>query len=356
MSKVKAIAFYLPQYHPIPENDEWWGKGFTEWTNVRKARPLFSGHHQPSIPAELGYYDLRDSHVRDSQAELAMKYGLYGFCYYHYWFNGKLLLEAPFNEVLNSGKPDFPFCLCWANENWTRIWDGQNKNILMEQKYSEEDDKRHIAWLIKAFRDKRYIRIDGKPLFLVYKISAMADSLKTTTIWREEARKAGIGELYLCKVESFLREKTDPKGTGFDAAVQFPPNSVYISAFSKLKLMISKKIIKRSFGDVYDYNSFAMEAMKAPCPSYKEFLCVMPKWDNSPRRSKGGRIYINNDPRVYGEWLKKSIDETMVRFREEERLVFINAWNEWGEGNYLEPCARYGRTYLEETARALGLM
>lgn len=200
---VRAIAFYLPQYHPVPENDEWWGKGFTEWRNVSKARPLFPGHYQPHLPADLGFYDLRLPEVREAQAELARAHGISGFVYYHYWFNGRRILERPFNEVLQSGKPDFPFCLCWANENWTRIWDGGDKHILLEQKYSAQDDLAHIQSLIPAFRDERYIRVNGKPLFLVYRAELIPDPVRTAAIWREAAIKAGVGDLYLARVESY---------------------------------------------------------------------------------------------------------------------------------------------------------
>src|SRR4029077_7166935 len=200
--KVKLIAFYLPQYHPIPENDDWWGKGFTEWTNVTKARPWFRGHYQPHLPADLGFYDLRLPETREAQANLARQYGIHGFCYYHYWFNGRRLLERPFNEVLASGSPDFPFCLCWANENWTRAWDGLEREVLIQQHYDSNDDLAHIRWLANAFRDPRYIRVHGKPLFLVYRVASLPDPMQTVSIWREEARRLGIGELFLCAVES----------------------------------------------------------------------------------------------------------------------------------------------------------
>ena len=188
-SDLRLIAFYLPQYHPIPENDEWWGKGFTDWRNVARAKPLFRGHPQPHLPGELGCYDLRDSRARAAQAALAREHGISGFCYYHYWFSGKRLLERPFQEVLSSRKPDFPFCLCWANENWTRAWDGRNQEIIVEQTYSHEDDRAHIRTLVPAFRDDRYIRIHGKPLFLVYRAEDLPEPARTAAIWREEAQR-----------------------------------------------------------------------------------------------------------------------------------------------------------------------
>lgn len=222
--KTRFIAFYLPQYHPIPENDEWWGNGFTEWTNVRKAQPRFPGHYQPHVPGPLGYYDLRDPKARAAQADLAREYGIHGFCYYHYWFNGKRLLETPLNEVLRTGEPDFPFCLCWANENWTRRWDGKDHLVLMEQHYSSEDDVKHIRSLFKVFDDKRYIRINGKPLFLVYRIQNMPDPARTADIWRNEARRAGIGELYLAQVEATRYNHPNPFTNHFDAEVEFAPD------------------------------------------------------------------------------------------------------------------------------------
>src|SRR5262249_47266129 len=218
------VAFYLPQFHPIPENDEWWGPGFTEWTNVAKARPRYRGHYQPHAPADLGYYDLRLAETRRQQAALARAHGIDAFCYYHYWFGGKRLLERPFDEVLASGDPDFPFMLCWANENWTRRWDGQENAVLARQQYSADDDRAHGRWLATAFRDERYVRVDGKPMFLVYRASQLPDPKRTTQIWREEAAKAGVGELYLCRVESFGSEHGDPAALGFDAAVDFQPN------------------------------------------------------------------------------------------------------------------------------------
>ena len=222
-SKTKLIAFYLPQYHPVPENDQWWGEGFTEWRNVMEGKPLFRGHYQPHIPADLGFYDLRVEETRDAQAKLAEEHGIHGFCYYHYWFNGKRILERPFNEVLKSGKPDFPFCLCWANENWTRVWDGGENHILLEQNYNERDDLEHIRALIPAFKDPRYIMIDGKPLFLVYRTESLPDPKKTAEIWRTEARKSGIKELYLARVESFTAN-VNPNEIGFDASVEFAPD------------------------------------------------------------------------------------------------------------------------------------
>ena len=356
--RIRLIAFYLPQFHPIPENDKWWGRGFTEWTNVAKARPLFPGHYQPHVPADLGFYDLRLSDVREDQARLARDYGISGFCYYHYWFNGKRLLERPFNEVLATGRPDFPFCLCWANEDWTRIWDGLDKNTLISQNYLESDDHEHIRWLAGAFQDRRYIRIRGKPLFLIYRASMLPDSLRTTSIWREEARRMGVGELYLCKVESFSNEHGDPNVSGFDAAVEFQPDWGNLGVplrrdgfwYFARKLRLSNDAYWAN--RIYAYSSVVERMLQKNCPSYKRFPCVTPSWDNTPRRRNNAVVLKDSSPKVYGQWLKAVIDK-FARPSEEENLVFINAWNEWGEGNHLEPDLKHGHGYLEATRQAL---
>jgi hypothetical protein len=227
---IRLLAFYLPQFHPVPENDSWWGKGFTEWTNVVKARPLFRAHHQPHLPSDLGFYDLRLREAREAQAAMAQSYGVTGFCYYHYWFHGRRLLNRPFDEVLSSGRPDFPFCLCWANENWTRRWDGAEHEVLLQQRYSAEDDRAHIEHLLSAFADSRYIRVDGKPLFLVYRTELLPDPARTAEIWRTSALTAGIGDLYLARVENFIPD-VDPKTIGFDAAVESGANGLSTTMF-----------------------------------------------------------------------------------------------------------------------------
>lgn len=340
----RLIAIYLPQFHPTSENDAWWGKGFTEWTNVAKARPKFEGHYQPHIPADLGFYDLRLPETRQGQADLAREYGIYGFCYYHYWFNGKRLLSSPLDAVLESGEPDFPFCLCWANENWTRVWDGQNDAVLARQEYSEADDRAHIEWLLQVFRDKRYICVAGKPLIIIYRASELPSPRRTAEIWREAARKSGLGEIFLCWFERSRENLGDPEEMGFDAAVEFQPD------WGKLGEPIAE--IPETAHRIFDYETFVQRQLKKHDPPYLRFPCVMPSWDNSARRTVGALTMAHADPATYGKWLESAVSRVKDR-PEEEKIVFINAWNEWAEGNHLEPDLRFGRAYLEATRDAL---
>jgi lipopolysaccharide biosynthesis protein len=346
----KLIAFYLPQYHPIPENDRWWGMGFTEWTNVTRARPIYRGHYQPHLPADLGFYDLRVPETREAQADLARLYGIYGFCYFHYWFGGgRRLLQRPFDEVLNSGQPDFPFCLCWANENWTRRWNGQDDQVLIRQEYSEQDDRAHIQWLLSAFSDRRYIRIEGKPLFLVYRAGVLPSAARTVQLWREETRRAGIGDLFLCAVDgNFTR--TDPRMIGFDAAVEFQPNLLF---YQDLKQRVWLRLLRRTLGrPLLTYSELVRRSLVEPAPAYRRFRCVTPSWDNTPRRNAGAFVLEGSTPDLYRHWLTKVIGDSRPT-ADGEKVVFINAWNEWAEGNHLEPCQRWGRGYLEATRQAL---
>jgi lipopolysaccharide biosynthesis protein len=354
----RLLAFYLPQYHPIPENDRWWGTGFTEWANVAEARPLFQGHEQPRIPADLGFYDLRSAEVREAQAQLARDYGISGFCYYHYWFNGRRLLGRPLDEVLATGRPDFPFCLCWANENWTRVWDGGSGDVLMRQNYSEADDRQHIRWLALAFRDRRYIRIDGRPLLLISRASILPDPARTMAIWRQEARRLGVDEPYLCRVESFPDERGDPTALGFDAAVEFQPDWVNLGRPARRTkpwtALRRLGITNREYGKhrIHEYGDVVDRMLRRPSPSYRRYPCVIPSWDNTPRRKRHGVILRGSTPELYERWLRETI-EAVESAPAVEPLVFINAWNEWGEGANLEPSRRWGREYLEATRSAL---
>ena len=348
----KLIAFFLPQFYPIPENDAWWGKGFTEWRNVVRTRPSFSWHYQPHLPADLGYYDLRVPETRAAQAALAAEYGIGAFCYYHYWFMGRRILERPVNDLLASPEPAFPFCLCWANHNWTRSWDGGNRGMLLAQNYSEADDEAHFLALLPAFQDPRYLRHDGRPIFLVYAASDLPDPLRTTTRWRELARAHGLPGLYLLRVESVKEPNSDPRLIGFDAAVEFHPETRTQlpprwhrwrrRALQKLRLPIPDRWWQR----VLNYRDVARIAMTGPVRPYPYFPGVAPSWDNSARRAKGGLIWRDADPDLYEAWLRHTLSTR-------PDYVFINAWNEWTEGCHLEPCERYGHRYLEATRAAL---
>lgn len=360
-SDVRAIAFYLPQFHPVRENDEWWGKGFTEWRNVAKARPLFPDHYQPHIPADLGFYDLRLPEAREAQAELARQYGIHGFCYYHYWFNGRRILERPFNEVLASGKPDFPFCLCWANENWTRRWDGEDKHVLLKQNYGPDDDLNHIRSLIPAFKDSRYIRVHNKPLFLVYRAELLPNPKETAAIWRQEAARAGLEGLYLVRVESYesAREQRSPEEFGFDAEVEFSPFSWPIGSVKHRgplsRLLASIGLLPTAFVEnkIINYDSMMRGMLQRAEPRWTRFHCVSPSWDNSARKKRDAYIFPGSSPEKYEEWLRQNVKKTMRKHSSDKRLVFINAWNEWAEGNHLEPDLHWGRAYLEATEHAL---
>jgi len=348
---MKTIAFYLPQFHPIPENNMWWGKGFTEWTNVTRATPLFRGHYQPRLPADLGFYDLRLAEIRSEQAKLAKEYGLYGFCYHYYWFNGKKLLDLPLNKVLESKEPDFPFCICYANENWTRRWDGQDNEILIKQEYNSDSYREFIRDLIPIFKDHRYIRLKNKPLLLIYRAKLFPNASEATKIWRQEARKEGFEDLFICKCQSF-GDFGDPRETGFDASVEFPPHGLNIPAIDKYINMI-KSSIPHFSGKVFEYSDAAIQMMLREWPDYKVFKTIMLGWDNSPRIGAMGHLFHNFSIDLYERWLLKVFKRTIERYPEEERFVFINSWNEWAEGTYLEPDARFGHEYLRATKRAI---
>lgn len=350
LDAVHLIAFYLPQFHPIPENDRWWGKGFTEWTNVTRAKPNFVGHDQPRLPADLGFYDLRLPEARQAQAELAARYGIHGFCYYYYWFGGKRLLHRPLDEVLSSGEPDFPFCICWANENWSRRWDGRESDILIGQQYADGDDEAFIRQVEPLLRDRRYIRVQGRPLLLIYRIELLPDAARTAVIWRDYCRQCGIGELYLANVQSFAGA-SNPKSYGFDASVEFPPHERAVPVHPQ------PRMTNPDFqGLVFDYPATARNFMNRPLPAYPFFRTAMPNWDNTARRQNHGHIFINSSPEAYGAWLAHLVARTRHLQPPGERFVYINAWNEWAEGNYLEPDQQYGHGYLEATRQALGDM
>ena len=348
LDAVRLIAFFLPQFHPIPENDRWWGKGFTEWTNVTRAKPNFAGHQQPHLPADLGFYDLRLAETRQAQADLARDYGIHGFCYYYYWFGGKRLLNRPLDEILASGQPDFPFCICWANESWSRRWDGRESDILMAQQHSETDDLAFIRHLQPLLQDQRYIRIHGRPLILVYRIELFPDPARTAEVWREYCLQTGLGDIFLACVQSFGLT-ADPRDFGFDAVVEFPPHDLSVP------LDPQPPMDNPNFtGRVYDYRATAERFMQRPLPDHLFFRTAMPSWDNTARRQDAGAIFLGSTPRLYEQWLSTLVEQTRALNQPGERFVFVNAWNEWAEGNHLEPDLRYGHGYLEATRAALG--
>lgn len=353
---IRAIAFVLPQFHPIPENDKWWGKGFTEWTNVKKARPLFKGHYQPHVPTDLGHYDLRSPEAREAQAMIAKDHGIYGFCYYHYWFNGKRLLNYPIDEMLRLHKPDMPFMLCWANENWTRTWDGLDKDVLIKQKYSTEDDKNHIRWLCEhVFPDKRYIRVDDRPVFMIYRHSLFPKIKQTADIWREIAiNEFGYKGLYLCVTESFGNE-ISPELINFDANVEFTPHSLMNVKMKKSKkeLLLEKLGLKKKIDlDIRSFESGVAACMNRGPALYKLYRSVTPSWDNTARKGEKGIMALGSSPELYYNWLNYIVND-FKPFTKDENFIFLNAMNEWAEGNHLEPCIKYGKAYLEATKKIL---
>ena len=345
---VRLIAFYLPQFHPIPENNEWWGEGFTEWTNVRPAQPQFVGHYQPHVPGELGYYDLRDNATQKRQIELAKLYGISGFCFYFYWFGGKRLLETPLINYLNEPSFDLPFCLCWANENWSRRWDGLDSEILISQEHSHEDDLLFIKHVAHYMRDPRYIRIEGKPLLLVYRPGLLPKAKDTARRWRKWCIENQIGEIYLAYTQSF--EAVNPEKYGFDAAIEFPPNNS-----SPPDITNSVSPLSNGFGStVYDWRVLVERSENYIQPDYKLFRSVCPSWDNTARRKNSSTVFLNSTPPLYQYWLENAISNAeQAHAKPDERLVFINAWNEWAEGAYLEPDEKYGYAYLQSTRNAL---
>lgn len=351
--KIRALAVVLPQFHPFPENDEWWGKGFTEWTNTAKARPRYKGHYQPHLPGDLGFYDMRLLQTLCDQAEMAKAHGLHGFCYYHYWFNGKMLMERPLQEILSSEKPDFPFMLAWANENWSRRWDGKDKEVLIAQEYSAEDHRKHANYLCQnVFKDPRYIRVHGKPFFLFYNTHIIPDLKEAVGIWREVAKENGFEDLYLGGIITSSEFAIDAKAAGLDLLIDWQPDWTHLKVVPNLLQRIKNKL---GWGQTYrriSYREVVDRMMTKPKYTQKHFKAVVPGWDNSARRKNDAFIMHGATPEMYGEWLQKVCEEAEV-YSPEENFVFINAWNEWAEGNHLEPDRKWKRAFLEITRKVL---
>ena len=343
----RLIAFYLPQFHPIPENNEWWGKGFTEWTNTAKGKPLFPGHYQPHVPADLGFYDLRVPETRKAQAEMAREYGIEAFCYYHYWFAGKRLLERPFDEVLKSGEPDFPFCLCWANQTWTGIWHAAPDRVLIEQTYPGfEDHEKHFYELLKAFMDSRYATVEGKPLFLIYRPSEIPEVKKVIDFWREMAKKSGLKGLY------FVGYSWDfswvPQEHGFDASIteRLPFRRQWGSWRRPLKWLNTRYKFRTGKPNIYSYKEILPQLLSDVTSNGRDYPCVIPNWDNTPRSGGNGLVLNGSTPELFRIHFRKALD-IVQHLPPEYKIIFVKSWNEWGEGNHLEPDLRFGRAYLQ---------
>ena len=354
---VKMLAYYLPQYHSFKENDEWWGKGFTEWCNTRVAKPRFAGHYQPRIPhSDIGYYDLSNIETMKKQAELAKQHGIYGFCFYYYWFSGKRLMEKPVDMLLEHPEIDIPFCLCWANENWTRAWDGQNRDVLIAQDYSEEDDERFISDMKPYIDDSRYIKINGKPLVVVYNPGQIPDCKKSFNKWRERAKEIGIGEILIwtCRTANNTAKNLGIEDY-IDAEIEFPPHNTWLDAFTERNINLNgatasifnyQKLVD---GIEYDYKTGKDKRLgKKPV----HHACMM-AWDNAARRKNNWFTYHYYSLKSLYRWVSLICQQARRDFDEEERFVFINAWNEWAEGTYLEPDKKYGYANINTVSKAL---
>jgi lipopolysaccharide biosynthesis protein len=343
---IKAVAFYLPQFHRIPENDSWWGPGFTEWTNVSKALPQFLGHYQPRLPGDLGFYDLRVPDVLREQVAMARQYGLYGFCFHYYWFAGHRLLERPLQQFLADRSLKLRFCLCWANENWTRRWDGSDNDVLIAQNHAPGDDIAFLDSIAPMLRDERYIRVDGKPLLIVYRASVLPDAAGTAARWRKRAAELGFAGLYLVAARSF--GTVDPRPLQFDAAVDFPPHQggvTDIAADCQLLNPDYRGVVRR-YDEIADFYAQVGDT------DYVAFRTVMPGWDNQARNPGAGLTFVGSTPGRYAHWLERACARTLTN-GESTRLLFINGWNEWAECAYLEPDRRFGYAYLDATSRVL---
>ena len=339
-STPRLIAFYLTQFHPTPENDLWWGKGFSEWTKVTAASPLFEGHRQPHLPSDFGFYDLRIRETRHDQIKVAKQHGIDGFCYYYYWFSGKRLLNHPLDDMLTDPKSEMPFCLCWANESWTRSWDAADHEVLIAQKYLPEDDLNFIKSLVPFFEDRRYIRLNNRPFLIVYRPQRMPDARYSARVWREYCRSIGLGEIHICAALTHGNE--DYQKFGFDSGVEFPPHNLQSS---NINYDISFHSVFH--GNVMQYATVAQSYLDQTYGKSCIFKTVFPSWDNTARAKERALVVLNGVPDNYEYWLAATIDLTKRTAMGE--FVFINAWNEWAEGCHLEPDQWFGRGFLQAT-------
>lgn len=349
LASVRLAAFYLPQFHPIPENDLAWGAGFTEWTNVRRAKANFKHHRQPRVPAELGYYDLRTPEVMDAQAKMAVAHGIDAFCYYYYWFDGKKLLELPLERLLATGQPRMPFCICWANENWTRRWDGGNSELIIAQRYSDENDRAVIADLARYLKSELYVRVDGRPLLLVYRVTEFPDFRKTADTWRDYCRRHGIGEIAIAYCETFELgvESPRPQELGCDYSVEFPTHQVY-----RMPELVVEAENPRWVGRAHDYESLVRHYVQRPLEHGRRFHGALVGWDNTARRQDDSTVLGNATPGAFRAWVEAAVRRAAAATTGGEQLIFINAWNEWSEGAYLEPDTDYGDLFLKAVQAA----
>lgn len=362
MKNTKVIAFYLPQYHPTPNNDIWWGKGFTEWTNVAKARKLYLGHYQPKIPADLGFYDLRLPEVKEEQATLARQAGIDAFCYYHYWFQeGHEELDIPFKQVVSSGKPDFPFCLCWANESWySKFWnkDGSvEKKVLAKQQYlGQADNEAHFLSLLSAFKDKRYLRIHGRLVFLIYKPLDFKNFGSFKKQWNDLAIKNGLPGFYFIGQTFTTKTIKEILDAGFDAVNHcfrldnYTQYDLSLNRVHAKLTMLIKRIISVPY--IIPYKKAIRNCIRPEDYLEHVFPTMMPNWDHTPRSSSGGTVLHNSTPELFKEHANKVLS-TLSNKSPENRIVFLKSWNEWGEGNYMEPDLKFGKGYINALKDAI---
>ena len=348
---IRTIALYLPQFHAIPENDAWWGPGFTEWSNVRKAKPLFPGHVQPHVPhPDLGYYDLSDVEVMRRQAAMAKEYGLSGFCFYYYHFkDGKRLLEKPLENWLAAKDIDFPFCYAWANENWTRAWNGGESEVIMPQDYDEANLRAMLSDMIRAFRDPRYIKVDGgrKPVLLVYRAEIIPQIASVAAVWRKMAVEAGFDGLYLVSMQNF--RQVPPAELGFDASVEFASFKGDTPAFDRRSPQGDDIGFRPGLPRFAKYAQCVDRVRQQRCAEYVRYKMCCPGWDNTPRKDGDGFAVVGNTPELFADAYRACVRQTLADARlRENGFVFVNAWNEWGEGAHLEPDERNGYAYLEQ--------